>query len=52
MFKAQTEWVCPETFPDLKRHKHIAIDLETRDPNLKSKGSGALVNEGDRKSVV
>ena len=47
MFKAQTEWVCPETFPDLKRHKHIAIDLETRDPNLKSKGSGALVNEGE-----
>ena len=47
MFKAQTEWVRPETFPDLKEHKHIAIDLETRDPNLKSKGSGALVNEGE-----
>ena len=47
MFKAQTEWVCPETFPDLKEHKHIAIDLETRDPNLKSKGSGSLVGEGE-----
>jgi len=47
MFNAATEWVCPETFPDLKEHKYIAIDLETKDPNLKSKGSGALVNEGE-----
>jgi len=47
MFNAATEWVSPETFPGLKEHKYIAIDLETRDPNLKSKGSGALVNEGE-----
>ena len=47
MYKAQTEWVCPETFPDLKKYKYIAIDLETRDPNLKSRGSGALINEGE-----
>ena len=36
MFEAQTEWTSPESFPDLKNHKYIAIDLETRDPNLKS----------------
>ena len=47
MFEAQTEWISPESFPDLKNHKYIAIDLETRDPGLKSKGSGALVNEGE-----
>ena len=47
MFSAATEWVCPENFPDLKEHKYIAIDLETRDPNLKSKGSGSLINEGE-----
>jgi DNA polymerase I-like protein with 3'-5' exonuclease and polymerase domains len=47
MFNAATEWVCPEIFPDLKEHTHIAIDLETKDLNLKSKGSGALVNEGE-----
>ena len=47
MFEAQTEWISPESFPDLKDHKYIAIDLETRDPGLKSKGSGALVNEGE-----
>ena len=47
MFEAQTEWISPESFPDLKDHKYIAIDLETRDPNLKSKGSGALIGQGD-----
>jgi DNA polymerase I-like protein with 3'-5' exonuclease and polymerase domains len=47
MFEAQTEWISPESFPDLKEHKYIAIDLETRDPGLKSKGSGALVGEGE-----
>ena len=47
MFSAATEWVCPENFPNLKEHKYIAIDLETKDPNLKSKGSGSLINEGE-----
>ena len=47
MFNASTEWVCPENFPDLKEHKYIAIDLETRDPNLKARGSGALMDEGE-----
>ena len=28
MFEAQTEWISPESFPDLKDHKYIAIDLE------------------------
>ena len=47
MFEAQTEWISPESFPDLKDHKYISIDLETRDPNLKSRGSGALIGDGD-----
>ena len=47
MFEAQTEWISPESFPDLKDHKYIAIDLETRDPGLKSRGSGALVGNGE-----
>ena len=47
MFEAQTEWISPESFPDLKNHKYIAIDLETRDPGLKSRGSGALIGEGE-----
>ena len=43
---AAKEWVCPESFPDLKDHKYIAIDLETKDPNLKKSGSGALTDQG------
>ena len=47
MIRAQTEWNSPTSFPDLKDHKYIAIDLETRDPGLKSRGSGALIGEGE-----
>ena len=47
MFQAQTEWTCPENFPDLSQAKYIAIDLETKDPNLKSRGSGAVIGEGE-----
>jgi DNA polymerase I-like protein with 3'-5' exonuclease and polymerase domains len=47
MFKAQTEWTCPDTFPDLSKYEYVAIDLETRDPNLKSRGSGAVIGDGE-----
>jgi DNA polymerase I-like protein with 3'-5' exonuclease and polymerase domains len=47
MFNAATEWTCPETFPDLSKYDYVAIDLETRDPNLKSRGSGAVIGEGE-----
>ena len=47
MFEAQTEWISPESFKDLTKYDFIAIDLETRDPGLKSRGSGALVNDGE-----
>ena len=47
IFTAATEWTCPENFPDLKDAKYIAIDLETKDPNLKSRGSGAVIGEGE-----
>jgi len=47
MFTAQTEWTCPETFPDLSKYDYVAIDLETKDPNLKTRGSGAVIGEGE-----
>ena len=47
MFTAQTEWDCPDSFPDLSGEKYIAIDLETKDPNLRSKGSGAIQGHGE-----
>ena len=46
-FKAQTEWICPENFPDLSDHEYVAIDLETKDPNLKTKGSGSVIGQGE-----
>ena len=46
MFEAQKEWICPENFPNLKGYSHVAIDLETKDPDLKSMGSGAIRGNG------
>ena len=47
MFKPETEWVPPTHLPDLKEHKEIAIDLETRDPNLLTMGSGSVRGDGE-----
>src|SRR6056300_1169640 len=47
IFQAQTEWTVPEKFPDLSKYNYVAIDLETRDPNLKTRGSGAVIGEGE-----
>jgi len=47
MFAVQTEWDCPENFPNLSDAKFIAIDLETKDPDLKAKGSGAIQGHGE-----
>ena len=46
MIEAQTEWVKPEEFPDLRQADTIAIDLETYDPDLKSMGSGSVIGNG------
>jgi DNA polymerase I-like protein with 3'-5' exonuclease and polymerase domains len=46
MIEAQTEWVKPDEFPDLRQANTIAIDLETYDPDLKTLGSGAVVGRG------
>ena len=47
MFEAQKEWICPENFPNLKGYSHVAIDLETKDPELKAMGSGAVRGHGN-----
>ena len=46
IFKAQTEWVKPTEFPDLRFCNEIAIDLETHDPDLKTMGSGSVTKKG------
>ena len=47
MLLPQTEWIQPKEYPDLRSYDEIAVDLETRDPDLKSKGSGAVTGNGD-----
>ena len=46
-FEAQTEWVKPTEFPDLRQVDEIAIDLETKDPDLIKKGSGSVTGNGE-----
>jgi DNA polymerase I-like protein with 3'-5' exonuclease and polymerase domains len=47
LFKPQTEWTPPTEFPDLSKHNEIAIDLETKDPDLIKMGSGSVTKRGD-----
>src|SRR6056300_1071082 len=47
MLMPTTEWVAPTEFPDLRKADEIAIDLETRDPDLKKLGSGAIIGNGE-----
>ena len=35
MFTPKSEWIPPESLPDLSSAKTIAIDVETKDPNIK-----------------
>jgi DNA polymerase I-like protein with 3'-5' exonuclease and polymerase domains len=47
MFSPQTEWTPPDELKDLSQAKQIAIDLETRDPNLTTRGSGSVRGDGE-----
>ncbi len=46
LWQPQTEWIPPDEFPDLSKHKEIAIDLETKDPDLIKMGSGSVTGKG------
>ncbi len=47
LFKQHTDWTEPDHFPDLSKYDEISIDLETKDPDLKTRGSSSTRNEGD-----
>ena len=47
VFTPQTEWVPPDSFPDLSKYDEIAIDLETKDPDLKTMGSGSITGRSE-----
>jgi len=42
-----SEWVTPSEFPDLSHEDEIAIDLETRDENMKTLGTGWARRDGE-----
>jgi len=46
LFQPPTEWVMPDGFPDISYAREVAIDLETRDPNLTTMGSGWARKDG------
>jgi len=43
----ESDWKTPSHFPNLKDAKEIAIDLETKDPNIKTKGPGWPTMDGN-----
>ena len=47
LFAPQTEWIPPQDFPNLSNYPEISIDLETKDPNLKTMGSGSVTGRGE-----
>ena len=47
LFPVQTEWVAPQSFPNIFDAPEIAIDLETRDPNLETNGPGWPTKDGE-----
>ena len=47
LFSAKTEWCEPTSFPDLSSYDEIAIDLETKDPDLVKKGSCSTRGGGE-----
>ena len=47
MFPPENEWVPPSELPDLSNAKRIAIDLETKDPNIKNSGPGWATGDGE-----
>ena len=46
LFAPQVEWTPPQDFPDLSKYDEIAIDLETKDPDLVKMGSGSITGRG------
>jgi DNA polymerase I-like protein with 3'-5' exonuclease and polymerase domains len=47
MFTPKSEWIPPMELPDLTRAKKIAIDVETRDPDIKTNGPGWATGNGE-----
>jgi len=46
LIQTESQWCPPDTLPNLTTADSIAIDLETRDPNLLTKGPGWATGDG------
>jgi len=46
-YAVQSNWTAPESFPDLSGAPMIAVDIESRDPNLKKFGPGFVREDAD-----
>lgn len=44
--KTDSDWSPPASLPDLTQYDRIAVDLETRDPNLTKLGPGWCRKDG------
>jgi len=47
MFAPKSEWIPPQELPSIWDAKQIAIDVETRDPDLKTMGPGWPTGNGE-----
>ena len=47
LFSPDTDWSIPDTLPDLTKYKEFSLDLETKDPLLRTKGSGWARKDGE-----
>ena len=43
----KSEWLPPSELPNIFEAKQIAIDVETRDPNIKTMGAGWATGDGE-----
>ena len=46
LLQTESQWCAPEVLPNLMDVERLAIDLETRDPNLLNKGPGWATGDG------
>jgi len=46
LFPPRSDWVAPDILPDLSSASRIAVDLETKDPNLRVSGPGWATSDG------
>ena len=46
ILKPTSTWVPPQSFPDLSEAKEIAVDCETCDPNIRTRGPGGVRGDG------